>query len=49
VNDDEMIWILDSGATIHATSQREYFTNYTAGNFSVVKIGNNNRAAIIGK
>ena len=44
-----MIWIPDSGATIHATSHREYFTNYTAGDFGVVKIENNDRAAIIGK
>ena len=47
MNGDEMIWILDSGATIHATSHREYFTNYTAGDFGVVKMGNNDRAAII--
>ena len=49
VNGDEMIWIPDSGATIHATSHREYFTNYTASDFSVVKMGNNDRTAIIGK
>ena len=49
VNGVEMIWIPDSGATIHATSHREYFTNYTAGDFGVVKMGNNDRAAIIGK
>ena len=49
MNGDEMIWISDSGATIHATPHREYFTNYTAGDFGVVKMGNNDRAAIIGK
>ena len=49
VNADEMIWIPDSDATIHATSHREYFTNYTAGDFGVVKMGNNDRVAIIGK
>lgn len=46
VNGDEIIWISDSGATIHATSHREYFTNDTAGDFGVVKMGNNDRAAI---
>ena len=46
---DETIWIPDSGATIHATSHREYFTNYAAGDFGVVKMGNNDRAAITGK
>ena len=38
-----MIWIPDSGATIHATSHREYFTNYTTCDFGVVKMGNNDR------
>jgi hypothetical protein len=41
---DDMTWIPDSGATIHATSCRELFTNYTAGDFGVVKMGNNDRA-----
>jgi hypothetical protein len=27
----------------------EYFTNYIAGDFDVVKLGNNDRASIIGK
>lgn len=49
VNGDEMIWIPDSSATIHATSHREYFTNYTRGDFGIVKMRNNDRAAIIGK
>jgi hypothetical protein len=49
MNGDEIIWIPDSGATIHATSHREYFTNYTTSDFGVVKMGNNDKAAIIGK
>jgi hypothetical protein len=44
-----MTWIPDSGATIHATSCRELFTNYTAGDFGVVKMANNDRAQIIGR
>jgi hypothetical protein len=47
LDSDDMTWIPDSGATIHATSHRELFTNYTAGDFGVVKIGNNDRAQII--
>ena len=39
----------DSGATIHATSRRDFFTTYTPGDFGVVKMGNNDRAKIIGK
>ena len=46
---DDMTWILGSGATIHATSHRELFTNYTAGDFGVVKMGNNDKAQIIGR
>jgi hypothetical protein len=44
---DDMTWISDRGATKHATSHRELFTNYTAGDFGVVKMGNNDRAQII--
>ena len=46
---DVMTWIPDSGATIHATSRRELFTKYPAGDFGVVKMGNNDRAQIIGR
>jgi hypothetical protein len=42
-----MTWIPDSGATIHATSRRDLFTNYTTSDFGVVKIGNNDREQII--
>lgn len=49
VGDDEMIWILDSGATIHATSHREYFTNYTSDDFGIVKMSNNKKTAIVRK
>jgi hypothetical protein len=48
-NGDDMTWIPNSGATIHATSRRELFTNYTAGDFGVVKMENNDRAQIIGR
>jgi hypothetical protein len=46
---DEMTWILDSGATIHATSHKELFTNYKTGDFGVVKMGNNDQAQMIGR
>ena len=49
VYDVEMIWILHSSATIHATSHSELFTNYISGDVGVVKMGNNDWAAIIGK
>jgi hypothetical protein len=43
----DMTWISDSGATIHATSCIELFTNYISVIFCVVKMGNNDRAQII--
>jgi hypothetical protein len=46
---DEMTWILDNGATIHATSHKDLFTNYKTGNFGVVKMGNNDQAQMIGR
>jgi hypothetical protein len=39
-DDDEMSWILDSDATIHATSHREIFTNYTTDDFWCCEDGN---------
>lgn len=48
VSSGVMIRIPDSGASIHATSHREFFTNYTCGDFGVVKMGNNDMARIIG-
>jgi len=41
--------VIDSGATIHATSRKDFFTSYTSGNFGVVKMGNNKLSKIIGK
>ena len=38
---NETSWVIDSGATIHATCRREFFSSYTPGNFGVVKMGNN--------
>ncbi|RDX87979.1 hypothetical protein CR513_30489, partial [Mucuna pruriens] len=37
---DESMWIIDSGATLHVTLRKEFFTSYTSGNFGVLKMGN---------
>ncbi|RDX86444.1 hypothetical protein CR513_32223, partial [Mucuna pruriens] len=37
---DESMWIIDSSATLHVTSRKEFFTSYTLGDFRVLKIGN---------
>ncbi|KAJ4728518.1 Retrovirus-related Pol polyprotein from transposon TNT 1-94 [Melia azedarach] len=44
----ETSWVIDSGASIHATSRKEFFTSYTSGNFGDVKMGNNGLAKAIG-
>ncbi|RDY03186.1 hypothetical protein CR513_13260, partial [Mucuna pruriens] len=37
---DESMWIIDSGATLHVTPKKEFFTSYTIGDFGVLKMGN---------
>ncbi|KAJ0100414.1 hypothetical protein Patl1_21254 [Pistacia atlantica] len=43
-----MSWVIDSGAFIHATSIKNLFTSYAAGDFGTVKIGNDGLAKVIG-
>ncbi|CAL1397307.1 unnamed protein product [Linum trigynum] len=45
----ETSWVVDSGATIHVTSKREFFSSYTQGDFGVVRMGNGNLSKVIGK
>lgn len=42
-------WVLDSGASFHATSCTECFSNYQEGKFGVVYLGDNKACEIIGK
>ncbi|RDX87199.1 hypothetical protein CR513_31365, partial [Mucuna pruriens] len=44
---DESIWIIDSGATLHVTSRKEFFTYYTTSDFGVLKMGNDGAAKVI--
>lgn len=46
---DDCLWILDSGASFHATSNREYFLNYEKGNFGKVYLGDDEPCDIIGR
>ncbi|KAK0589658.1 hypothetical protein LWI29_016911 [Acer saccharum] len=41
-------WVIDSGASIHATSRRDFFTSYTHGDFGNVKMGNDGLAKVVG-
>jgi len=45
---DESMWIIDSGATLHVTARKEFFTSYTPGDFGVLKMGNDGVSMVIG-
>ena len=44
----ETSWVVDSGATTHATSQRDLFTTYTPGSYGSVKMGNDGVSQVVG-
>ena len=44
----DLEWVIDTGASYHATPRREFFATYRFGNFGVVKMGNYGTADIIG-
>ena len=46
VNDS---WVLDSGASFHATPHRGYFIDYVQGDFGLVYLGDNEPCQIVGK
>lgn len=45
----EESWVLDSGASFHATSQKEFFKNYVPGNLGKVYLGNEQSCKVVGK
>ncbi|WVZ07206.1 hypothetical protein V8G54_020552 [Vigna mungo] len=45
---DESMWIIDSGATLHVTSRKEFCTFYTSVDFGVLKMGNDRVSKVIG-
>ncbi|KAL4379459.1 hypothetical protein GQ457_02G029250 [Hibiscus cannabinus] len=45
---DETSWVIDTGALIHVTSRRDFFTSYNPGNFGVLKMGNDGLVSITG-
>nr|KYP40338.1 Retrovirus-related Pol polyprotein from transposon TNT 1-94 [Cajanus cajan] len=45
----EESWVIDSGASFHATSQKELFENYVSGNLGKVYLGNEQSCEIVGK
>ena len=43
-----MSWAIDSGASCHVTSRRDFFTSYTSGDFGDVKMGNSGISKVVG-
>lgn len=41
-------WVIDSGASYHATPRKDYFTSLREGNLGTVKMGNKNSSQILG-
>ena len=44
----ETSWVIDSGASIHATPRKDFFTSYTSNDFGSVRMGNDGLAKPIG-
>nr|KYP43340.1 Retrovirus-related Pol polyprotein from transposon TNT 1-94 [Cajanus cajan] len=42
------MWIFDSGATLHVSPRKEFFTSYTSSDFGVLKMGNDSVSKVIG-
>ena len=42
-------WALDSGASFHATSNRELLDNYVSSNFGIVYLGDDQACDMVGK
>ena len=40
--------MIDTGASLHVTSRKEFFTSYTPGDFGVLKMGNDGLVSVIG-
>ena len=45
----EEYWVLDSGASFHATSQKEFFEKYTPGNLGYVYLGDDHHVLLWAK
>ena len=41
-------WVVDTAASYHVTPHRYFFTNYKAGDFGAVKMGNTSSSQIAG-
>jgi len=44
----ENMWVVDSGATLHVTPRKDFFTSNTSGDFGVLKMGNDSVSKVTG-
>lgn len=44
VSSSSIEWVVDSGASYHATPRKEYFSSYKEGDFGTVKMGNSSHS-----
>ncbi|KAA8525967.1 hypothetical protein F0562_007933 [Nyssa sinensis] len=45
---NEIEWVVDTGASYHATYNKEFFTSYKARDFGTLKMGNTSHSKIVG-
>ena len=45
---DDAGWVVDSGATFHVASRKDFFTSYTSGDFEVLTMGNDGLSKVAG-
>ncbi|KAK8524988.1 hypothetical protein V6N12_029838 [Hibiscus sabdariffa] len=45
---EETTWVIDTGASTHVTSRKDFFTSYTPGDFGVLKMGNDGLVTVTG-
>ena len=44
----DQTWVVDTGASFHVTSRKDIFSSYIAGDFGLVRMGNDGSSKIIG-
>lgn len=44
----DLCWVVDLVASFHVTTQWDFFTSYTSGDFGYVRMGNNVKCKIVG-
>ena len=48
ITTQDTYWVIDSGASFHVTSRRDFFTSYTDGDYGQVRMGNDHVSKIVG-